>query len=153
MPHDDYDRKLREREYHASQKTATKFVRTEIGKALEDSTTGKLYQELLSLRRQGTSFCDIGGPRLKLRAYQVLVNTRSKARWKELWLNDRYNRILQTRERISNNKTTAAHDTKALFRGRARASTLARSVESSAPQTREHMLPDVADLLTLPEEL
>jgi hypothetical protein len=121
----------------------------EIDNILHDPTAIKLYQDLCQLRERGATDDNINEAQRKYRTYLHWLKTRALARWKEKWLEARYANIIQTRGRISLDRSSAIDRAQALFRIMPERARLAEMIKSNEPRTRAQRLSAVQDLLSL----
>jgi hypothetical protein len=148
-PYDEHVRKLRSVRIKRAIGLPQVLPAKEKDEVLKDRTAIKLYQELWELREQGASSSVIEEAHRKFRTYQRWSVTQALARWKEKWLDDRYQQIICTRGRISNDRTSATYRTEALFRVMPERARLAQIMKSNEPRTREQRLKVVEDLTSL----
>jgi hypothetical protein len=116
---------------------------------LNDPTAIKLYQDLCQLREDGATENNINKAQRKYKAYLHRLRTRALARWKEEWLEDRYAKIIQTKGRISHDRSSAIDRAQALFRVLPERARLANMIKSNEPRTRTQRLSAVQDLFSL----
>jgi hypothetical protein len=116
---------------------------------LNDPTATKLHRDLCQLRERGATESAINEARRKFNTYLHGLKTRSLARWKEEWLEDRYAKIIQTRGRISCDRSSAIDRAQALFRVMPERARLADMMKSNEHRTRAQRLSAVQDLVSL----
>jgi hypothetical protein len=116
---------------------------------LNDPTATKLHRDLCQLRERGATEGAINEARRKFNIYLHELKTRALARWKEEWLEDRYEKIIQTRGRISHDRSSAIDRAQALFRVMPERARLADMMKSNEHRTRAQRLSAVQDLVSL----
>ena len=116
---------------------------------LNDPTAVELYRDLCRLREHGATENNVNKAQRKYRTYLHGLRTRALARWKEEWLEDRYAKIIQTKGRISHDRSSAIDRAQALFRVLPERARLADMIKSNEPRTRAQRLSAVQDLFSL----
>jgi hypothetical protein len=107
---------------------------------LKDPMAIKVYQNLCHLRENEATENAINKAQRKYKTYIHRLKTRAMARWKEEWLKDRYTKIIQTRGRISQDRSSAIDRAQALFRAIPERTRLADMIKSNKPRTRAQRL-------------
>ena len=116
---------------------------------LNDLTATKLYRDLCQLRQRTATEKTINEAQLKYRTYVRWLKTQALARWKEEWFEERYAKIIQTRGRISQDRSLVIDRAQALFRVMPERGRLADMITSNEPRTRAQRLSAVQDILSL----
>ena len=121
----------------------------EMASILNDPTAAKLHGDLHQLRERGATENAVNEALRKFRTYLHWLKTRALARFTEEWLDDRYAKIIQTRGRISHDRSSVIDRAQALFRVMPERARLADMIKSNEPRTRAQRLSAVQDLHSL----
>jgi hypothetical protein len=79
----------------------------EMASLINDPTATKLYRDLCQLREHGATENSVNKAQRKYKTYLHGLKTRAMARWKEEWFDGRYTKIIQTKGRISHDRSLA----------------------------------------------
>lgn len=120
-----------------------------MAKLLNDSMTIKLHQELCQLQECQVSSDTLNEAEQKYKTYHHWLKTWALARWKDEWLEDCYERIIQTYGRMSHDRSPATDRAQAVFRVMPECGHIADMIQSMKPHTQEQRLSAVQDLLSL----
>lgn len=108
-----------------------------------------LVDELKAARQLDPQSCDAIAAGRRLQSQQQVLKKQALWRWRDEWLDDRYDRIIQTKGRISNTKTSAVGHCQALFGVMPERKRLAQTMKSNTARARHERLICVQDLTAL----
>lgn len=116
---------------------------------LNDSRLCELYRHLCDLRDQGAPSEEIQAANRQFRIHRKWSKRTALDKWKEDWLDDRYQKTIKSGGTASHDKSTDANRVQALFRIMPERARLADMIVSDKIVTRNQNLLAVQDLLSL----
>ena len=116
---------------------------------LNDPKLNELHRRLCELKAQGATEKEINAANRQFRIHRQWSKRTALEKWKEEWLDDHYQRTIQSGGTVSHDSSSSDHRIQALFRVMSERARLAEMIASDKIVTRDQTLLAVQDLLSL----